>query len=109
MYLFSGTTTVLTVINIYRTFTNGKGIPITGHEGPWGIWNHIDRRKREGRSVAMHTLCTDIGKRQNGEPSLGRLFSEGHPQYSFYKKLSGPPGLVWVQTKEEKSEHLRPP
>ena len=29
---------ILLEFNFHKTGLKGKGIPITGHEGPWGMW-----------------------------------------------------------------------
>ena len=57
-----------------------KGIPITDHEGPRG---DVDAR------VHIFT-ATALGRGRVTSPTLGRLYPEESPRYSFYRRLSGP-------------------
>ena len=55
----------------------GKYIPITGHEGPRGMW-------------MQGSTYTKLGWGMMASPTLGRLYPEQIPRYSFYRRLSGP-------------------
>ena len=56
-----------------------KVSPITGHGAPWGMWARV------------HIFtATALGRDRVASPTLGRLYPGEIPQYSFYRRLSGP-------------------
>ena len=45
-----------------RSQDKGKGVPITGHEGPWGMW------------IRAHIyIATALGRGRIARPTLGRF------------------------------------
>ena len=77
----------------------GKGIPITGHEGPRGMW-------MQGSTYSQPRHLDEVG----WLVLRSAAFTPREiPRYSFYRRLSGPPGPVWTRRCEEKSPPLRHP
>ena len=65
---------------VLHSTVKGKGIPITGHEGPRGMWMQVSTYSQpwQQEEVGWLVLCS------------AAFIPEESPRYSFYRRLSVP-------------------